>query len=92
MHFLPILYSSCWIVSQSHASLHIIRGEKQIFTITAEKKKNMKKKTLSTVLYRNRKLSREAQMAQSSTDTLAPSPACQIPEKQIPSMSPPHNI
>lgn len=91
MHFLPILYSSCWIVSQSHASLHIVRGEKQIFTITAGKK-IYEKKTLSTVFDRNRKLSREAQMAQSSTDTLAPSPACQIPEKQIPSMSPPHNI
>lgn len=47
MHFLPILYSSCWIVSQSHASLHIVREEKQIFTITEgkgekEKKKDMK--------------------------------------------------
>lgn len=83
MHFLPILYSSCWIVSQSHASLHIVRGEKQIFIITAEKK-IWKKKTLSIVLDRNQKLSREAQMAQNSTDTLAPSPACQTPEKTDP--------
>lgn len=39
MHFLPILYSSCWIISQSHASLHIVREEKQIFTIIAGEKK-----------------------------------------------------
>lgn len=39
MHSLPILYSSCWIVSQSHASLHIVREEKQIFTVFAGKKK-----------------------------------------------------
>lgn len=44
MHFLPILYSSCWIVSQSHASLHIVREEKQIFTITAGKDREKKKK------------------------------------------------
>lgn len=46
MHSLPVLYSSCWIISQSHASLHIVREEKQIFTITAEKilkRKNGKK-------------------------------------------------
>lgn len=80
MHFLPILYSSCWIISQSHASLHIVREEKQIFTIIAGKKK--KKKTLNIVCanenknwmqLRNESFSREAQMVQRSTDTLASS-------------------
>lgn len=50
MHSLPILNSSCWIVSQSHASLHIVREEKQIFTITAEKKKIQKKKDAKHIL------------------------------------------
>lgn len=95
MHFLPILYSSCWIVSQSHASLHIVREEKQIFTITAGKEEGKKKKKKTWNIFKanmnknwmqlkwKSKFSREAQMAQSSMDRLGASPAWDITEKQI---------
>lgn len=36
-YYLPVLYSSCWIISQSHAGLHIVRGEKQRFTLIVVK-------------------------------------------------------